>query len=269
MPSFSLKQPDRQPRFDLDGFDAAIADKSLKLIHYRSMRCPGGLDSAKDVRRSHEDHLGCSNGFLFREAGRCTALFTGNSVQQRQGEPGVLAASSASMTLPRFYTDTQKQVRAAQFDRFFLPDDAILVETWEVFDHSLSGVDRMKYPVAEVVDLVSASGKFYQLGDFSIVDGKLMWQGNNQPGGGPSGRGEVCSVRYLYRPYWYVDSMHHDLRIATEDKLNEDGTTTSVLAVYQACSVVREYWFDSEDNDPEAPVGRRQQSPPKEPQFGR
>ncbi len=268
-PSFQLQQPHRQPLFSLVGFDEAIVSKGIQLVHYRAFRCPGGLESIHDTRHPHEDHLGCSGGYLFTQAGTLSALFTSNSVQQRGAEPGIVAASNASITMARAYDGGQgAPVRVAQFDRFFLPDDSVLVETWELFQHDPAG-DRLRYPVAQVVDLVSASGTRFSAGDFAVAGGRLDWVGN-RPKVRPDGRGEVCSVRYLYRPYWYVAYMHHDLRLVTQDAMAPDGTTSRVVAVYQACSIVREYFFKTVDNDPEAPNPRspRQADPPDEPEFG-
>lgn len=270
-PSFPLVQPHRQPLFDLDGFDRAISSqpggKGVALVHYRAMRCPAGLDSPGDQRRSHEDHSGCSGGYLFRKAGLISALFSGNSTQQRSNDPGFIASSTGSITFSRFYEGTEQPVRVSQFDRLFLPDEAVLVETWELFQHDPAG-DRLRFPVAEVVDLVTASNQWLVPGDFAVVDGRLEWGFGRRPTLRPDGRGEVCCARYLYRPFWFVSYLHHDLRLVTQDRLQEDGSPSRTVAVYQACSVQREYFFKTEDNDPEAGFSSRQAPPPAGPQFG-
>lgn len=269
-PSFPLIQPSRQPLFDLAGFDQAIASKGILVEHWRALPCPGGLDSPNDVRRPHEDHLGCSSGFLFSLAGTCNVLFTGNSTSQRGADPGLIASSSASITLDRHYADGS-QVRVSQYDRLFLPDNRVLVETWERFQHSPNGRDKLRFPVVEVVgNIVSSSGKHFAVGDFAIVDGCVEWRGF-RPATRPNGRGEVCAVRYIYRPYWYVQYMSHDLRMVTQDQLLPSGESERVVSVYQAASVAREFFFETEERDREAPnpESPRQRRPPEEPiQFG-
>lgn len=269
--SFPLLQPPRQPQFDLRGFDEAIYNKGVRLAHYRAMPCPGGLDSRTDARRPHPDHLGCSGGFLFSLVGTCRALFTSNSTSQRGTEPGIVGSSSGSVTFARFYDeDPSARVRVCQYDRLYLPDEAVLAESWELFDHIPGRPDRLTYPVLAVVgEVVDRFGTKYLPGDFSVVDGNLAW-GGREPPMGPDGRGTVCSVRYTYRPYWYVQYMSHDLRLVTQARLQPDGGTQQVVDVYQAAQVQREYFFRSEDRDQESGRSRqRQVDPPSDlPRFG-
>lgn len=268
-PSFPLLQPHRQPQFDLRGFDEAIYNKGAQLVHYRAMPCPGGLDSPNDIRRPHDDHLGCSGGFIFSEAGACWALFTSNSTSQRSTEPGIVGASSGSVTFARYYEGSKRKVRVCQYDRLYLPDESVLAESWERFEHIPGRVDRLTYPAVEVIgEVVDRFGTKYMPGDFSIVGGNLSW-GGREPPMAPDGRGTVCSVRYTYRPYWYVQTMSHDLRLVTQSQLQATGETKQVVDVYQAAYVQREYFFRSEDREEGEPERPRQVNPPTElPRFG-
>ena len=270
-PSFPLLQPHRQPLFDLRGFDEAIRSKGVQLVHHRAIPCPGGLDSPTDFRRPHPDHLGCSGGFLFELAGSCMALFTSNSTSQRATEPGIVGASSGYVTFARFYDKSESQrVRVCQYDRLYLPDETVLVEAWERFEHQPGRADRLTYPVAAVVGaVIDRFGKRYLPGDFTVADGNLSWAPGREPPGSADGRGVVCAVRYMYRPYWYVQFMSHDLRLVTQAQLGADGMAQQVVDVYQAAQVQREYFFRSEDRDEAEPQRPRQVDPPGDlPRFG-
>lgn len=258
--AFQLVEPRRQVLFDLEAFDRAIRAHGARVQHHRAMRCPGGMASPGDYRRPHPDHLGCSGGYLFDPAGTCHILFTGNSTSQRSQDPGLVHASAGSATFTTSYEEGG-QVCVAQYDRLYLLDAAVSVETWELFQRSADGGDdRLQYPAEEVVRLRSAAGSAYTLGDFRLVGGRLSW-GARQPQ-----PGEVCSVRYRYRPYWYVQHVPHELRFATVR--TQEGL--ELRAVNQMAYLQREYFFHTEDRDREAPDprSRRQAPPPEAPQFG-
>lgn len=265
-PTFPLLQPPRQPLFDPSAFDRAIQAHGLVVEVHKALRCPGGMVSRYEQRRPHEDHLGCSFGFIYRLAGTCEALFTGNSKQQRSTDGGLVANSSGNITFERFYTSgpsAGKPVRVCQFDRLYLPDASVLAETWQLVDHNANGVDRLQYPAEEIGDLVTASGA--EPKGFILQQGRIVWQGTDRPQVGPDGRGEVYVVRYLYRPFWYVSYQNHDLRFFTV----QSGDGVKATAVHQSVSVQREYLFETEDNDPEAKPSRRQvEGPVDPPEYG-
>jgi len=118
-------------------------------------------------------------------------LFTGNSANRNANDIGLIVASGGSVTFTTTYDDGQP-VRVAKYDRLYLPEVPILVETWELFDHNTNGFDKLEYQVVEVIDLVSASGKTFTLGDFQIVNGRLQWS-NNRPDIKTASRGRVGS----------------------------------------------------------------------------
>lgn len=266
--NFTLHQPPRQPLFEANAFDRAIQAHGLTVEIHRCLPCPGGNTTRYDARRPHEDHLGCQGSFLYRLAGSCRAIFWGNSTNRRPQEPGIVAQSSGSVTFERFYSGGPSKgqpVRVTQYDRLYLLDASVLVENWQKVDHRADGVDRLEYPAEQVLLLVTASGRQFGPGDFVLRQGRIEWGGPNRPLVGPDGRGEVYSVRYLYRPYWYVSGQHHDLRFFTVAA----GDGVAVTAVHQSVSVQREYFYFTEDRDQEAPASRRQVSEPEDPpQFG-
>jgi len=245
--------PNSQVSFDIEAFDDAIRSHGVLFTHWRAMRCPVGLVDPYDPRRPHDDHSGCSNGYLYTTAGNVTALFVGNSMETTIApEAGVLDAASAQITIPRFYDGSSTPVHVAPFDRLYLSNPEILVPNWQTFRHSGTARDKLSFPAEEVQDLVDSFGRRYQQGvDFEVRGGVIHW-GANTPGmDATSGKGLVCSVRYNYRPYWYIKRLLHEIRVTQAD---DQKTGRRVLTrMPQAALLQREYVFEKEANDPEAP----------------
>ena len=201
--------------FDLDAFDDLILDKGVPLQHWRAMPCPVGRANQYDYRSPHVDHAGCSNGFLYREAGIIKAIYTGNSAQLIQVDLGLLTGSTVMLTFARLYDKTQQAFHAHPFDRFYLPDANVLVTGMELFEVSGLNNDRIKFPITEIIDLVDAKGEQYGPDDYKIVDGKILWTGQHRPGYDPTGsHGVTCSIRFLYRPYWLFKNYMHEVRVS-------------------------------------------------------
>lgn len=211
--------------FDKGAFDRAIRSQGVKLVHFKALRCPVGMTDIGDQRRPHPDHSGCSGGFLFFKAGPVTALFQGNSKHKTPTDVGFYDGSTAQVTLPTTYDDSEAPLVVAPFDRFYLDEESITVPMWQLFIHHETGQDRVKYPVIAVEELVDSRGaKYKQDVDFCVHDGQIDWIGRRPaaeidlgPGTGNgfgTDRGAVCSVRYLYRPFWYCGQVMHEIRIS-------------------------------------------------------
>jgi hypothetical protein len=248
---YSNDLPNEAISFDIEAFDNLLRSQGVTFIHYRGTRCPVGMIDEFDTRRPHEDHEGCSNGFLYTKAGEITCLFNGNGTSTSLQDVGVVDGSTVSVTLPRFYDDSTEPVRIAAFDRMYLSEIGISVSFWQLFRHSPSGIDKLSFPVSTVQDLIDSQGKRYFEGDFEIrADGKLAWTAK-KPGLDPeTGKGLVCSVRYTYRPYWYVKQLVHEVRVTqAEDPL----TGARVInRMPQAVVLQREYVFENADRDEQA-----------------
>lgn len=258
--------PDAAVSFDVEQFDNAVRHHGVTFVHMRAMRCPVGLIDEHDIRRPHADHSGCSNGFLYTQAGEVTCLFTGNGTSAQFSEVGVLDASNVSITLPRFYDGTTKPVHIAPFDRLYLKEESIAVVDWQLFTTN-GAKDKLRFPVVAVDDLVDSNNVRYTQGvDFSIEDGRIVWTGTNRPGhDAQTGRGLVCGVRFMYRPYWYVKSLVHEVRVAQVPGPNG---TRAIERMPQAVTLQREHVYEKNEVDPDAPDQDRQPSPPAGPRFG-
>lgn len=264
---YSTDLPNAAISFDIDAFDQLLRSQGVTFTHYRAMKCPVGMIDEFDTRRPHEDHSDCSNGFLYTKAGEVTALFAGNSTSNNATEAGYVDGSTVNVTLPRFYDDgSEDRIYIAPFDRLYLAEEGIVVVNWQTYRHSDMAVDKLTFPVVFVQDLVDAQGRRYASGDFEIREGRIYW-GRNRPGMDPeTGRGLICSVRYTYRPYWYVKNLVHEVRVTQA----EDPYTgvRKVQRMPQAIVLQREYIFEKNDRDDAAPDLDRQVKPPEPHRFG-
>ncbi len=252
---------------DINAFDDAIRSQGLVFVHFRAMRCPVGLVDRYDNRRPNHDHSGCSNGFIYTEAGQLTALATGNSKNPREIDTGFIDGSTMQVTAQRFYDDTRKEVHVAPFDRFYLDEPGIVVPTWQLFEANITGVDKMQFPVVEVQELMDSSGNVYrQDEDFVVKGGYIHWTGSRPAYDAAAQRGSVCAIRYLYRPYWYVKQLLHQVRVTQ----SEDPRTgaRAVHRMPQAMVLQREYVFERDESTPPGEDNPRQVPAPPEGAFG-
>lgn len=237
--------PPHQISFDPIAFDAALRSQGVQLVHYTATRCPVGMTDLDDGRRPHPDHEDCTNGFLYTKVGTITALFVNNSKNKSSEDMGFYDGSTVQVSFPRTYDDPEgTPFLVAPFDRFYLAEDSIVVPTWQLFLHHESGIDRFKYPVEKVQLLIDSAGTRYtENDDFVIKAGAVRWTTSrpiSQLDVGPipsSTRGSVCSIRYLYRPYWYVGQILHELRVT---QISNNGDRT-VERMPQAAILHREY----------------------------
>jgi hypothetical protein len=262
----AIDLPDMAVSFDVDQFDNAVRNHGVTFVHWRAMRCPVGMIDEHDSRRPHEDHSGCSNGFLYTLAGEITCLFSGNGTSSSFSEVGILDQSSVQITIPRYYDGTTKPVYIAPFDRLYLKEEDIVVPDWQIF-RTNGNRDKLRFQAVTVQDLVDADNRRYVLGDFSIEAGQIVWQGTNRPGVDPeSGKGLICSIRFTYRPYWYVKSLIHEVRVAqAADPISGE---RKVQRMPQALTLQREYVFEKNENDDQNPDKPRQTQLPDGPRFG-
>jgi len=255
--------PSTQISLDIPAFDELIRSQGVRLIHYRAIRCPVGMVDIGDSRRPHPDHEGCSNGFLYTKICTVTGLFSGNSKTKRQDDIGFYDGSTAQVSFPTTYDESDEQFYICPYDRFYLDEPKLLVATWQLFLHHASGRDRLKFPVESVDILVDARGDRYLCGtDFVVKNGQLEWLGLRRPApaldvgpglGASADRGAVCSVWYRYRPYYYCAQVLHDLRV-TQTQNDFDGTR-SIQRLPQAAVLHREFLPQNSEADAEVIPG--------------
>lgn len=236
--------------FDIEAFNEAIRSQGVRLVHYRAQRCPVGMTNLDDNRRPHPHHEGCFNGFIYTKTGCITGLITGNNKKKSLEDVGFVDFSTVQCTFPQTYDDSEDKIVVAPFDRFFLDEQSTKVVQWELFQHHETGIDRLKYPVDCVEgEIIDARGeRFVNKEDFVVTpDGLIKWTGRRPaqeldvgPGlgnGFGTDRGAVCSIRYEYRPYWYVGTIPHELRVVQV----QDGWERRAVRGPQMCILHREF----------------------------
>jgi hypothetical protein len=256
-----IELPSQQVTFDIDAFDEAIQAHGVKFQHYQALPCPVGMTDLDDNRRpNNHTNCSCTNGFIYGKAGTITGLFTGNSKTKTPDEMGFWDASTVQVTFPRFYDECDRPLYVAPYDRFYLDEDLNVV-TWQRFIHSENSVDRLKYPVVEIIRLMDNTGMVYNQDDYEISNGCIKWTGRQPvpsmdigPGldGSVIDRGAVCSVRYTYRPYFYCGQMMHELRVA---RMVEGPKGRHMERMPQSCLLHREFVVNTKDQQPPGSVG--------------
>jgi len=256
--------------FDLEAFQAGIRAHGVKIAHYRSMRNPVGMIDRYDSRRPDADHSGASNGIVYTRAGVFSALLIGNSKSIRAIEGGILNAATAQITPTTKYDDSDEEVYLSPMDRLYLKEESVLVPHQQLVEAHESGYDKLQFPAIQVLDLLDANGVRYRTGDYAVVDGQIHWCNGSGPSiNAETGVGRIYSVKYLYRPYWYVERMLHEIRVAQyRDPVTGERRTAKMP---QSAAVQREYVFESEAKDEEAvnaETSRRQAHGPRDGGFG-
>lgn len=243
--------------FDVDAFDDAIRSQGVMMEHWRAMRCPVGIIDRDDtVRRPHEHHEGCSNGFIYTKVGEFQSLFTGNGSSSDSRDQGLAESSTAQITCPRFYAkpegtspeECRDRILLMPYDRLYYTDASFVVPNWELIEAHPTGRDRLSFPAERVDMVVDNTGKRYSSSDFTVENGWLVWKGSNQPGLDPeTGKGRIYTAWYVYRPFWYVQKLNHEIRVAAIDDPLEGRITERMP---QGATIQREYVYLNQERDP-------------------
>lgn len=217
------------------------------------MRCPVGMTDPDDIRRPHDHHQNCSNGHIYTRAGVVTIAFLNNNSAVNFIDAGAVEAASVMAIVPRFYDDSDNRVDISSFDRIYLQEQDVTVTGKQTFAAHASGVDKLHFPIVRVDDIVDADGIRYEEGsDFVVTDGQIHWTGRRPGLDAKLQKGKVVSVRYQYRPYWYVKNMIHEVRVAqVQDEFTME---RRVERMPQACMLQREIFFEKEMHDSQAPT---------------
>lgn len=253
--------------FDVDAFDELMREHGVTLQHYKALPCPLGVFD-RDDNRSHVDHDNCSNGFLYEYGGEVTAFFSGNSNSPALEVFGIADGSTVQVTLPRFYDNDGEQISVQHYDRFFLKDVEVFSTNGEQVEYHQSGVDRLRYPIQKVESIVDARGRRYQQDrDFQVIQGNICWQGDNRPGFDPQqGRGVVYSVRYRYRPFYYVRSLIHEVRVSRD--IDYETGNIKLQRMPYALVLQREYVYENERRSTKGVSDSRDMQAPRSGGFG-
>lgn len=234
-----------QVNFDPVILDKTIVSHGIRFVHWIALHSPIGLIDKYDSRRPDvEADTFTSNGRYYIKAGILMGLMSGNTKDARAIEGGIMHSAVAQFTPTRFYecgpNQESQRVYLSVFDKLYLEQEDILVSRDELASFSEDGWDRLDFPAVQVQAVVDANGIRYECCDFQVEKGGIKWVGK-RPGINPNtGKGVIYSIRYRYRPHWYVERLLHEMRlVSSEDQLRG----RLVIPMNQSCIVNREYVF--------------------------
>jgi len=172
-----------------------------------------GFQQVQDSDRFHRE-----NGFLYVKSKYIYGTFMGNAKDLKHVAAGLYGSSGATISLNRFYQNTEEKIHISENDKLIPVDlkDEFFSVNWQKFTHNPTGIDRLEFKACQVIFLIDSDGIQYLRGrDFEIVNGYIKWiDGADRPGLDKlTGKGKVCSIRYTYKPYYYIKTVLHDIRI--------------------------------------------------------
>lgn len=217
--------PPIQVSFDKDAFNSLIRSQGVRLVHWQALPDPRGMTSRGDVHHSLVDRAN-SDGYLYREVGCFTGFFQANQKDGSLSYEAVVESSAAYITVPEFYEDGVTPVVMAEWDRLYLSSVEAKVVATQFVTTSNTGTDRLSYPALCVEWLMDADGIEYRQGvDFTITeDGDIKWLTQKRPSrDAATGLPKVYSIRYLYRPFFVVSRLLHEIRVyQTTDPMTQE-----------------------------------------------
>lgn len=238
--------------FDVQAFLDNIRAHGLSFVHYRALRNPVGMVDVDDTRRPNANTPIARNGMYYVKAGKVIALCSGNTKEVKASSGGIVDSGVAQFTPLLEYEDSKQKVFLSPYDRLYLEEESVLVSRNELVEANVTGKDRPKFPPVEILDCVDARGELYHQGkDFQLTNNGMIVWGDRRPGQDPeTGKGVIYSIRYVYRPHWYVQRLVHEIRIVQQENPFTGQRFTKQAP--QSAIVQREYVFEAEAADRES-----------------
>ena len=240
---------DAQISFSPDHFDKLVDTHGIKLVHYRGIPDPRGMLSRGDARSANTESRS-TDGFLHKEAGCVTGFFSNNNDSISSQPDFSIAHATAYLTFPRFYDNSDQPLLLANWDRLYLKDIEIRVTTSQYIEANSTGIDKLHFPATCVEHLIDSYGNEYtENKDFIITsEGHIKWLTQYRPGWNAElGRGTVYAIRYRYTPFFIVNRLLHEIRVANVTNPTTFKRTLERMP-YQV-EVVREHVFLDTNRD--------------------
>jgi hypothetical protein len=250
--------------FDAEAWDDAVDAHGLTFVHWQAMPDPIGLQGKNDVRRPDGvNNANSFNGFYYVKQGLVKAIMSSNTKEAKASTGGIVDSGVAQFTPATRYlcnvTEEARRVYLSPYDRFYLKDEDIFVPRGELIEASINGLDRTAFPAEKVLNIIDADGISYDSNCYTIINGMISWGDNRPTFNVEANKGKVYSIKYLFRPFFYVHRLIHELRL--QQVIDETTGEQRLIPVNQSCIVQREYMFhnkqlDSTAQDQEAAVQR-------------
>jgi hypothetical protein len=243
-----------------DAINNFIDGMGIRFMHFQAIPDPLFKRAEDEPRRSFNQEDSYlfektnvytrENGFLYFPKAIVVGIFMGNSKNLQSSSAGLHNFSTASISFNRYYEGTTEVVEMSEYDKLIPCENGMefFTTSWQSLDHNVSGIDRLQYPALAVRIFIDSSGKTYKQDiDFTLIDGQIKWTGSNRPGYDKNtGKGKVCSIRYTYKPYYFVRELSHDIRI--RPSIDPDTGAVSAKASGMLATIQREYVFVNSRN---------------------
>lgn len=272
-----LAAPLEQQSFDLNRLDVFVTSLGIDVMHYRAVPSPIGKNDRGSWRRNDGVDTISSNGMIYRYAGTFTATLTTNEREEKRGPSAPVDPAQARLVMPRFYNangavNNGERIYLAPGDRVYIadPNADVNVANSQMMDYE-EGIDNVPmFPIVKLQDAIvdSRNIQYNQNVDYTITaDGNIRWlPGGTNPGIDPdTKKGRVYSIAYLYRGYYYVVSLPHEIRITNVTV----GNVRTPMRAAQHAVIMREYIFHNQNrgdktNQNVPPVPKRVDAAPQQ-----
>lgn len=275
--TINRKSPFVQETLDLDKQDHFVKSFAVDFTHYKAMPSPIGKKDKGDYRRSEGVDTITSNGMIYRVGGVIRGTMTDDKRDKKKSDGGFVDVAVGRLVLPRFYNsptseqdgDNGERIYLAPGDRLYVtdPNADVKVATYQEVDYEEGVENQTMFPILHVEFIVDSRNIDYREHvDFCVTkDGNIQWlEGGKNPGIDPdTGKGRIYSIRYLYKAFWYVDSLPKEIRVTNVSK---DGVREPARMPYYA-NIVREFIYhnqnrgDAKNQNESKTPGRAQSAP--------
>ena len=242
--------------FDPAGFNTLVLAQGVTLVHWQAMPDPIGLLDKFDNRRPDATYNNnVFNGYYYKKMGVLNGIMSNNTKEAKTSAGGVVDAGTAQLTAHTHYlTDdklniSDKRVYLTPMDRLYLDESTILVPRGELVEASITGVDTLNFPCEQVLNIVDSDGIEYNSECYQITNGLIKWVGNRPTFNIEANKGKVYSIKYLLKPFYYIDRMIHELRVTQAE--DEVTGKRNLVQINQSCIVHREYIYQTKAKAPE------------------
>ncbi len=233
-------------------FDSMVKEHGVLLEHFVAIPCPQSDKNINNIRSSHVHH-DCEDGMYYTYAGTFLGIMTNNPKNSFFKSEGMIDSATCWIIVPRFYEQNGKKIYFSPYDKIYVADTEykeVLVPTFETIESSTTGVDRLRFPICELTHIIDKNGQpsYQENVDFKITkEGNLQWLTQNRPQFNPTlQEGGVYSVRYLYRPFWYIMTVEHEIRLSRV--INSETLDKTLVRLPQYLRCVRERYFRDKEN---------------------
>jgi hypothetical protein len=246
---------DYQLSFDKEAIMTMIGNHGIRVTHYRSILDPAGVSIPGSVQDSNGNRES-SDGYVYEIAGVCSPLFTANSTQTDAKAFGLTSYSTAYLTFPEKYDDSDEPIIIAPWDRFFFKDIEVRVVATQLVEANSNGIDRLQFPATFVEHIVDSARVTYTLGmEYEITDeGNIKWLTQKRPGWNANlNRGTTYSIRYRYTPFFVAAHLIHEIRVIQVTDAMGDRNVERMP--YQVLAYRENVLRDMNAGDPNKPLG--------------